>query len=97
MHLKNKIIKSALVSLTIFFAVSCNHNQIKFDPDFYVANSATQEFVNENGVVIRCDEPRIEQGGFMTKEKIKELAGILIRNGVPESKVFTFTRGLHRQ
>ncbi len=74
----------------IFFASSCRTG-IKFDPDWYVADHVQMDFMNEDGLIIGCDSPEIEQGAWMSKEKMKELAEILRRARIPKREVKRLT------
>lgn len=80
-----RTLKILLVSLTIFFASSCQTG-IKFNPDFHKATSAEQAIVDERGNRIYSDEPEFDNFACMHKEKIKELAEILKKARIPKEE-----------
>ena len=64
-------------ALSLLLLGGCN--SIKFSPDFYVHDSATQTIISERGDVVSCNDPAFDRFASMHEEKIKELAALLKR------------------
>lgn len=50
-----------------------------FDPDFYVGDYESEQIINEDGKIISCNEPELNEFGCMHVDKIKELRRLLDR------------------
>ena len=77
-----KILRNALISLILFLGSSCQG--IKWDPDFYVPDSASSSIINEKGHQVYCDKKEIEAFACLSEQKIKELKEILKKARIPE-------------
>jgi len=82
--LKNAILLLVLVILTIPLGTSCRSNGIKFDPDFYRADAATESIWSERGDQVACYETDFTKYSCMHEEKIKELTVILENARMPK-------------
>lgn len=75
----------------IFLSISCGApEKINFDPEFKIGDYQNNQIISRHGEVISCTEPKFNEYGCMSAEKIKELADILKSATIP--RVYEKTR-----
>lgn len=70
----------------LFLLSSCGHNGISWNPDFYATDYEAGGIVSETGDFVSAVEPRFNGFACLSKQKIDELAEILVKAEIPRNQ-----------
>ena len=78
-----KILTIIALTSMLLISASCDR-AIDFNGNWYIGDHTTQDLMDKEGHIIRCDDPRFDKYACLHEDDIKELRRILREAKLPK-------------